>query len=97
MISNFQVFVNNFFKFFIKQGYKDSNLEMTESESVMSGGVLPVKSGVVKVGWGKLTYGLTCFYLFQCNCIKSKISGNIIEKYAILRKREHGNHLSVRK
>ena len=34
MISNFQVFVNNFFKFFIKQGYKDSNLEMTESESV---------------------------------------------------------------
>ena len=35
MISNFQVFVNNFFKFFIKQGYKDSNLEMTESESVL--------------------------------------------------------------
>ena len=34
MISNFQVFVNNFFKFFIKQGYKDSNLELTESESV---------------------------------------------------------------
>ena len=34
MISNFQVFVNNFFKFFIKLGYKDSNLEMTESESV---------------------------------------------------------------
>ena len=34
MISNFQVFVNNFFKFFTKQGYKDSNLEMTESESV---------------------------------------------------------------
>ena len=34
MISNFQMFVNNFFKFFIKQGYKDSNLEMTESESV---------------------------------------------------------------
>ena len=34
MVSNFQVFVNNFFKFFIKQGYKDSNLEMTESESV---------------------------------------------------------------
>ena len=34
MISNFQVFVKNFFKFFIKQGYKDSNLEMTESESV---------------------------------------------------------------
>ena len=28
------MFVNNFFKFFIKQGYKDSNLEMTESESV---------------------------------------------------------------
>ena len=27
-------FFHNFFKFFIKQGYKDSNLEMTESESV---------------------------------------------------------------
>ena len=34
IISCVQVFVNNFFKFFIKQGYKDSNLEMTESESV---------------------------------------------------------------
>ena len=34
ILSRSEVFVNNFFKFFIKQGYKDSNLEMTESESV---------------------------------------------------------------
>ena len=48
MISNFQVFVNNFFKFFIKQGYKDSNLEMTESESV----ALPFgDSPVQRRGW----------------------------------------------
>ena len=48
MISNFQVFVNNFFKFFIKQGYKDSNLEMTESESV----ALPFgDSPVYRRGW----------------------------------------------
>ena len=34
ILSCLSLFVNNFFKFFIKQGYKDSNLEMTESESV---------------------------------------------------------------
>ena len=80
-----------------KLAHKDSNLEMTESESAI---LLGWNAHKIRAGGGvqiKLTYGLTCFYLFQCNCIESKISGNIIEKYAILRKREHGNHLSVRK
>ena len=60
---------------------------MTESESAI---LLGWNAHKIRAGGGvriKLTYGLTCFYLFQCNCIKSKISGNIIEKYAILRKK----------
>ena len=57
---------------------------MTESESAI---LLGWNAHKIRAGGGvqiKLTYGLTCFYLFQCNCIKSKRSGNIIEKYAML-------------
>ena len=71
---------------------------MTESESAI---LLGWNAHKIRAGGGvqiKIDLWIDLFLsVSSVIALKSKISGNIIEKYAILRKREHGNHLSVRK